>query len=182
MVELVLVWINVQSWSCFVFLYIICNLAFENEWITFSNHSFLPDFLSLNFNMFNQTAKSNYSTSHISLSGISTNNWIAFLKVLQNQFWSYEHFTTANSTQSTKGFINLVTSKFKPNYETQAVTCKWTIRRKKKTIAVIARRWWKKWVVDGTTAGDSGSSLITGRRSLLVSPSHVVQPLDIWWF
>ena len=35
-------------------------------------------------------------------------------------------------------------------------------------------------VVDGAAAGDSGSSLIAGRRSLLVSPSHMVQPLDIW--
>ena len=149
----------------------------------FSNQSFLPDFLSLNFNMFNQTTKSNYSTGHISLSGISSNNWIAFLKVLQNQFWSYKHFTTTNSTQSTKGFINLVTPKFKPNCETQAVTCTWMIRKKTKNknkkqkqnhtssreVAV------KKMVVDdGATAGDSGSSLIVARRSLLVSPSHVV--------
>ena len=137
-------WINIQSWSCFVFLYIICNLVFDNEWITFSNQSFLPECLSLNFNMFNQTAKSNYSTSHISLSGISSNNWIAFLKVLQNQFWSYEHFTTTNSTQSTKGFINLVTPKFKPNYETQAVTSTWMIWRRKKNPILAAARWWRK--------------------------------------
>ena len=38
----------------------------------------------------------------------------------------------------------------------------------------------KMVVVDSTTAGDNGSRLIVGQRSLLVSPSHVVQPLDIW--
>ena len=164
----------------------------------FSNQSFLPDFLSLNFNMFNQTTKSNYNTGHISLSGISSNNWIAFLKVLQNQFWSYKHFTTTNSTQSTKGFINLVPQNLNQTMKLKQWLAHGWFGKKQKTKTKKKQKTKKKTkqnhtssrevavkkmvVVNGATAGDSGSSLIVARRSLLVSPSHVVQPLDIWWF
>ena len=93
----------------------------------------------------------------------------------------------------------MVTPKFKPHYETQAVTCTWMIGRKKKVgkkkkkktqpIPEATRwrqkKWWLSmaWRLAIVALASSPPPFLSvnyaGQMSLLVPPSHVVQPLDI---